>query len=143
MRLLDFARDELKRAGLFDKGSDYDGMLGDAVMKMLEQFSDEGHSGASAAMAVSIFSKLARYEPLSPLTGEDDEWDEPYTDDGTCQNKRCPHVFRRGDGSAYDSTGRVFREPNGVCFTGSGSRVDIEFPYTPNVEYVDVPESAT
>ena len=143
MSLLDFARDELTRAGLFGKDSDYGGMMGDAVMKMLEQFSDEGHSGTSASMAVSIFSRLARYEPLSPLTGADDEWGEPYSYDGTCQNKRCPHVFKRGDGSAYDSRGRVFREPNGACFTSSDSRTEIQFPYTPRVEYVDVPASDT
>lgn len=146
MSLQDFARDELKRAGLFDKGSDYDGMLGDAVMKMIDVFAEEGHSGFSAGMAISIFEKVARYQPLTPLTGADDEWVDmsSYEDApaGTkLQNKRCSHVFK-DNGQAYDIQGRIFREPNGACFTGRDSHVPVTFPYTPKSEYVDVPASA-
>ena len=58
-------------------------------------------------------------------------------------------MFReqRDDGTwrAYDISGRVFREPNGSCWTGSlnenmSSTVDVEFPYVPKTEYVDVEE---
>lgn len=135
--LEDFARDELTRAGLFSKGSDYGGMLGDAVMKMIKVFADEGHSGFSANMAINLFERVARFEPLTPLTGEDDEWNEVGT--GVFQNRRCSHVFKE-NGEAYDSTGRIFREPSGACFTSRGSRVPITFPYTPKTEYVDVPK---
>jgi hypothetical protein len=131
-----FAKDELTRAGLFAKESDYGGMLGDAVMKMVKVFADEGHSGYSASMAINLFERVARFEPLTPLTGADDEWTE--VGEGMFQNKRCPHVFKEGDGRAYDSTGRVFREPDGCCFTNSDSRVYVTFPYTPTIEYVDV-----
>jgi hypothetical protein len=137
MSLTDFAKDELTRAGLFDKDSDYGGMLGEAVMKMMEVFAAEGHSGFSANMAISIFSKVARFEPLTPLTGEDDEWHE--VGEGMFQNKRCPHVFKDAERGAYDGNGRVFREPSGVCFTSSESSVPVTFPYTPTTEYVDVP----
>lgn len=142
MSLVDFAKDELTRAGFFDKDSDYEGALGDAVMKMIEQFADEGHSGFSAMAAVSIFKRLASYEPLSPLTGEADEWTEVGKQNGSplYQSKRCPRVFREGDSYAYDLDGKVFREPSGVCFTSSESRVPVTFPYTPKTEYVDVPE---
>jgi hypothetical protein len=119
--------------------SDYGGMLGDAVIKMLEQFAEEGHSGMSASMAISLFERLARFEPLTPLTGDDDEWTEVV--EGQWQNRRCSHVFKDADGRAYDSNGRVFREPDGICFTSRDSRVYIEFPYTPKVEYVDVPRT--
>ena len=135
--LEDFARDELTRAGLFSKGGDYGGMLGDAVMKMIKVFADEGHSGFSANMAINLFERVARFEPLTPLTGEDDEWNEVGT--GVFQNRRCSHVFKE-NGEAYDSTGRIFREPSGACFTSRDSRVPITFPYTPKTEYVDVPE---
>jgi hypothetical protein len=134
--LTDFAREELTRAGMFDKDSDYGGMLGDAVMKMVEQFADEGHSGFSASMAVSIFGKLAKYEPLTPLTGADDEWNE--VGNGTWQSRRCPHVFKDATG-AYDGTGRVFQDPDGSCWTNSDSRVYITFPYTPKTEIVKRP----
>ena len=136
MSLQTFAKDEMTRAGLFDKDSDYGGMLGAAVMKMIDVFAAEGHSGFSAGMAISIFEKVARFEPLSPLTGDDDEWNEVGA--GIFQNRRCPHVFKE-NGEAYDSEGRIFREPSGSCFTSRDSRVPVTFPYTPKREYVDRP----
>lgn len=68
------AIDELKIAGLFDKDSDYNGMLGEAVLELIEVFAKQGHSGCSASMVVSIFQKLANYQTITPLTGEDSEW---------------------------------------------------------------------
>lgn len=165
--LVDFAKTELTLAGYFNEDSLYGGMLGDAVVKMIEQFSEEGHSGMSANIAISLFQRLARFEPLTPLTGADDEWNDISDDSFTAfaitepddeaqeiidtinsskvpkklwQNKRCGHVFKDENG-AYDSQGRVFREPNGACFTSKDSRVPVSFPYTPKVEYVDRPAS--
>lgn len=131
-----FARDELTRAGLFDKGSDYGGLLAEATMKLINVFADEGHSGMSASMAIQLFERLARFEPLTPLTGADDEWSEVCP--GEFQNRRCSHVFKDKDG-AYDSTGRIFREPSGACFQNFESRIPITFPYIPKTEYVDRP----
>jgi hypothetical protein len=133
------AKKEMEIAGLFDKGSAYDGLLGPAVMKMIKVFADEGHSGYSARMAVDIFEKVARFEPLTPLTGTDDEWHE--VGPGVYQNVRCSHVFKE-NGQAYDIDGRIFREPNGSCFTNVESRTPVTFPYTPTREYVDVPAEA-
>lgn len=132
--LENYARDELTRAGLFDKDSDYGGMMGEAVMRIIELFAKEGHSGFSADMAIAIFAKVAHFEPLTPLTGADDEWNEIV--EGEWQNRRCPHVFKDKNG-AYDCTGRIFRDPDGSCFTNFESRVAITFPYTPKREYVD------
>lgn len=146
MSLLEHARTELQIAGLFDPDSDYGGMLGEAVMRLMETFSGEGHSGFSAGMAIGIFEKLARYEPLTPLTGADDEWVEvaeeqlsPTETAPLFQNKRCSRVFKAG-GNAWDIDGRIFREPSGICFTSRDSRVPVTFPYTPTREYVDVGE---
>lgn len=133
--LVSFAKEELKRAGLFDKDSDYGGMIGDAVLKMVEQFADEGHSGYSAGMAISIFQKVARFEPLTPLTGADDEWNE--VTDGMYQNRRCPHVFKK-NGQAYDSEGIVWRDPDGGTYISVASRVPVTFPYVPKREVRDV-----
>lgn len=130
-----YAENEMRLAGLFSKDSAYDGMLAEAVMKMINLFEEEGHSGASAPMAIHIFSRVALFEPLTPLTGEDDEWNE--VGPSTFQNRRCSHVFKDADG-AYDINGCIFREPSGVCFTNKDSRVPIKFPYMPKVEYVDV-----
>ena len=143
MSMADFAREELTRAGLFDKDSDYGGMLGEAVMKMIEQFAEEGHSGFSAGMAISAFQRLAKFEPLTPLTGDDDEWVDHGPNQGGMrwQNRRCGRVFKDENGACYDIDGKVFREPNGVCFTSFDSRVPVTFPYVPTTEYVDVPAS--
>lgn len=135
MSLTGHAEFELRKSGLFDKDSDYEGMLGEAAIELVKVFAAQGHSGMSASMVLRIFGKVAGYEPLGPLTGDDDEWNE--VGEGTWQNRRCSHVFKDAEG-AYDSNGRVFREPNGASFTSSDSRVRITFPYTPTTEYVDV-----
>jgi hypothetical protein len=111
------------------------------VIRLLEAFSTEGHSGSSAPYAVRLFEKLAMFEPITPITGADSEWN--HTSDGVYQNKRCSHVFKQADrfnGQAYDIEGIIFREPSGCCYTGSESCVPITFPYTPVRTYKDVPE---
>lgn len=128
-----YAANELRLAGMFDSDSDYNGMLGRAVLRMVREFSQEGHSGMSAGLAINLFEKVSRYTPLQPLTGEDDEWHE--VGDGMFQNRRCSHVFKDADGAAYDIDGRVFREPS-----SRASRVYVQFPYTPTTEYVDIPD---
>lgn len=135
--LEDYARKELEAAGWFKEDGFYGDMMGHAVMKLIAIFSEEGHSGMSANIAVSLFEKLARFEPLTPLTGEASEWIE--CGDGVFQNRRCSRVFKGGDGRAYDIEGRIFREPDGACYTSRESRVYVEFPYLPSREYVDVP----
>jgi len=110
------------------------------VIELIRVFSKQGHSGMSASYCISMFEKLARFEPLGPLTGADDEWNE--VGEGMLQNNRCSHVFKGADGRAYDIDGRIFREPDGCCFTNYDSRVYIAFPYTPAREYVDVPGDA-
>ena len=76
MGLIDHAKTELQIAGLFDKDSDYEGMLAESVMELIEVFSKQGHSGMSAPYVISIFEKLANYKPLIGITGKDEEWDE-------------------------------------------------------------------
>jgi len=112
------------------------------VLELLEVFANQGHSGSSAPYCIQMFSKLAMFEPLIPLQGTDDEWNE--VSEGVWQNNRCSHVFKqtdRFDGQAYDINGKVFREPSGACYTGRESAVPVTFPYTPKTEYVDVPAS--
>lgn len=108
----------------------------DNVLELLAVLAVQGHSGNSVHFAVGMFKKLGLFEPLGPITGADDEWMQVSAD--MWQNVRCSHVFKDADGRAYDSTGRIFREPGGITYTGRGSRVYIEFPYTPTREYVDV-----
>jgi hypothetical protein len=134
---------EFKAAGwLDDTGAYIDEMQGaicEHVLDLLRVFADEGHSGSTAPYTVNMFKKLAMFEPLVPLSGEDWEWTE--VSDGVFQNKRCSRVFKQADrfnGQPYDLDGRVFREPDGACYTSKDSMVPITFPYTPKTEYVDV-----
>ena len=149
---------------LDDDGKYYDEMqeaICVHVLKLLDVFADEGHSGSSAPYAVNVFKKLAMFEPLVPLTGEDWEWHEPSP--GVFQNKRCSRVFKqadRFDGQAYDIDGRVFYEWNEreldpdeegypgkrrfkSHYTSRDSLVPVTFPYTPSTEYVEQASEAS
>ena len=113
------------------------------ILAVVELFASEAHSGFSAAYASGVLTRLLRYEPLTPLTGEPDEWQACHgygAHDLVYQNRRCSHVFKDATG-AYDAEGRVFREPDGSCYTTRDSHVPITFPYTPKRQYFDV-ESA-
>ncbi len=111
------------------------------ILGMVRLFAAEGHSGFSANYAINILRKLLRFEPLTPLTGDDSEWrDCDEYPEGSEQNKRCGRVFRDKEGRAYDVEGKVFCEPSGASYTGKGSEVDVTFPYTPKTEYVQVKE---
>lgn len=136
------AEHELFLIGL---GPDCDGMnkvMRDHILKMIEVFADEGHSGFSASYAVSILEKLLKFEPITPLTGNDDEWMDIGHD--TYQNIRCGRVFKRKGEGAYDIEGRVFYDeivdengkPYKSYFTCFESRTPVTFPYVPKTEYL-------
>ena len=98
--LVEHARRELQLAGLFDADSDYGGALGRAVLELIEKFSDEGHSGASAAMALRVFSLLAAFKNLTPLTAAPGEWLE--VEAGKMwQSRRNSTAFSRDGGLSH------------------------------------------
>ena len=133
----DHAEREFKAAGWDLEKDDMQDLMCKQVLELLELFSSHGHSGSSAPYAINLFSKLAKFEPIVPLTGEDFEWNE--IGDGEFQNNRCSHVFKsasRFNGQAYDIEGRIFQDKDGYCCTNLDSFVPIEFPYTPKHEYV-------
>lgn len=102
-------------------------------------FGTQGHSGFSASYATGVLAKLLRHEPITPLTGEPGEWIEVGPD--VYQNTRLSRVFKSADrfnGQPYDLDAVVFREANGMCFTGRGSQQPITFPYSPKSIYIDV-----
>jgi hypothetical protein len=148
------ALSEFRAAGWTDETGKFKDEMQEAicthVLKLLDAFADEGHSGFSASYAINLFEKLAKFEPVAPLTGEDWEWEE--ISDGRTngvtvyQNKRCGRVFKqsdRFDGKPYDIDAVVFYEENidedgklyKSYFTNSDSLKVIEFPYTPTTEY--------
>ncbi len=124
------------------------------VFELLDVLGTQGHSGSSIYFVVDYFSKLALFKPLCPLTGQDEEWGEPFEGTSLLQNKRCSHVFKV-NGVAYTIDGyqfwhwseidldpdeegypgkRTFRS----YFTSRESRKLVTFPYTPTTESVEV-----
>ena len=143
---------EFRAAGWIDENNKFNDEMQELickhVLKLLEVFDGEGHSGSSAPYAINLFEKLAKFEPVAPLTGEDWEWTNVSEYGGRnngilYQNKRCGHVFKDDDG-AYDMDGVIFwewftdketGEKFKSYFTGRESRVPVTFPYTPKREY--------
>lgn len=130
------------------------------VLKLLDVFSEEAHSGTTAPYAVKLFKTLAMFEPVVPLTGEDWEWSECTNMgkgpgfDSVFQNKRCGRVFKdssRYGGQAYDTEAVIFYDmveneegvPYKSCYTSKDSVRVITFPYTPSHEYVETPKEAS
>lgn len=113
---------ELVKAGLFEKDSDYEGMVGEAVQELYDVFVKQRHSGFSGPHVASIFYRLAKHEILTPLTGEDDEWMDVagMGDDTIYQNKRLSSVFKeKATGRAYYLDAITWKTQKGSTWTGS------------------------
>lgn len=120
MSIINQAREELKRVNFGDDDS--------AVMiDILEKFFDQWDSGGAVHAVAPILQRLIAGKPLSPLTGDPDEWVE--VGYGVFQNRRVGSVFkdpRFHDGKlAYDLD------------NPAGPREAISFPYWP--ERAEVP----
>jgi len=124
--LVDYAKDELKRIGMVDSGEPYNDMATKNILDLIELFSSQGHSGFTASYVINAFSRLAMFKPLSPLTGEDDEWNNV---GDHFQNKRYSAVFKDKDGTAYNIEEKVFTDDGEVWYTCKDSSVNITFPY--------------
>jgi len=150
MSLVKHAQVELEMAGYLDKDSAYDGMLGPAVIELMEVFAKQGHSGMSASIVRSVFHTLADFKPLGPITGEDKEWndisDHSPAPDGlmSYQNKRCSEIFKDGkDGKPYTIGAIVWQgQESWDSFTGRvediGCAHYIKLPFTPKTFRIDV-----
>ena len=132
-RLVDHAKKELEILG---NGPDFD----EHILEMVGTFAGAGHSGFSAAYAIEVITKLLKFEPLSPLTGEESEWESMV--EGISLNKRCSRVFKKVNANympteVYDSQGKVFLDKDGLAYTSNESLTSITFPYTPHTEIVE------
>lgn len=71
----DFFKKRLKELGLYDKNSDYDGLIGQWVEELSSVFAQQGHSGMSAQITMGVFNQL-----MAEYTGETtvpDSQDQP------------------------------------------------------------------
>lgn len=132
---LEWCREELERVGAFDPSRDfYEGETGKAVIELCRVFEGQHHSGLSANVIVNLFWGLVNNLPLTPLTGEDNEWIE--ISPGIYQNKRCPSVFKDETG-IYQSDYYIFKDETGASYISRESRRYIkEFPYYPRHDFI-------
>lgn len=108
-----------------------DQLMRDNVMQLVRAFAAQNHSGFSAPFCLSLFDKVARFDPAAPLTGAEDEWAEPFDSDGTQQNRRMGSVFRDKDGRAYHIDAYAFRDRGErSAWQNYYSRRYIKFPFT-------------
>ena len=146
---------EFKAAGWIDADGNYKDEIQETmcehVLKLLDVFSEEGHSGSTAPYALELFRKLASFEPLLPLTGKDDEWGEPFNDEGCVQNVRDSAVMKDHNGAYYldaihftSQTGHTFSSASVKLEDGrtiSSHQYIKAFPFTPKTFYIDVIET--
>ena len=141
MSLIEYATDELQLAGWFKKDGMYNGQIGDDVMELIKTFSKQNHSGYSAHIVISLFSKLAKYEILGPLMGNDAEWVDTSKD--TYQNKRDSRVFKeKSTGKCYFIEAIVWKDRKHSTFLGwvegiSSFQYIKKFPFIPKTFIVN------
>lgn len=122
MSIICHAKDELRRANFGEEDS--------AVMiGILETFFGQWDSNGAVSVISPVLQLLISGKPITPLTGEDDEWVE--VGPSVFQNKRCCSVFkdpRFHDGKlAYD-------------IDAAEPRAAISFPYWPGLDSIAGPQ---
>jgi hypothetical protein len=155
--LIQHAKREFLAAGYIpldqEQEEDPNKWIQECVLELLRVFSKQGHSGFSAPYCVDLFSKLAKYKIMTPLSGDDSEWNEVGPGCGSIeneytvfQNNRASNVFKEvyADGSVTynDIDAIVYVDPGNSSYTSGRSRSDprgaVVFPYTPKTTYVNV-----
>lgn len=129
---LEWAKKELELVG--GKEDEMQKRINADILAVLETFSNQEHSNFSAQYVIRTITRLMDWKPITPLTGEDDEWCEPYDSkvNTTQQNKRCSSVFRKDydNSTAYHIEGKIFSDDGGqTWFTNRKSFVPVTFPF--------------
>lgn len=104
--LVNHAKRELELAGFpkephVEEGFaiDYDYEIAQGVVKMVELFASEGHSGMSASISLSMLQKLLNFDPLTPLTDDPAEWNQVDVD--MWQSVRQSESFSKDGGKTF------------------------------------------
>jgi hypothetical protein len=136
MTLLSHFTRELKLAGLYDT-TQKDIHVITELAKLIDSQDLTEYDLLKVRL---ILEKLLKKEPLTPLTGDEDEW---ISDDETWDvNLRCPRVFReKSTGNCYNIHGKMFISIDDQGRQNVTSNVDshvlVTFPYTPITEYIN------
>lgn len=101
MSLIEHAKRELELSGVDE--DIYGDMTSKAVLELIEVFSNQRHSGASAYLVTHLFNELSQYKNLTPLTDDPDEWVDhsDKSEDKIWQSKRNSEAFSNDEGKTY------------------------------------------
>jgi hypothetical protein len=126
--MIEWAKKELALLGKDEEG--WQDAINADILQIVEIFGEQGHSGFSASYALSIIKRLLDWKPITPLTGEESEWEEcgPNLE----QNNRCSAVFRdnHDNATAHYIYGKVFSDDGGKSwFNSRGSHTPVTFPF--------------
>ena len=107
-----WAKNEIELYKQKNDVDEYTSMCLDSALRVYEVMCDEGHSGFSWGLTSRILESLLKGDPLTPITGEDDEWNDVTWDDKekVYQNKRRSQLFKHvaKDGTiSYSDNDRV------------------------------------
>lgn len=117
-RLLVHAEHEFSLLPKQENGLDsvYQSWLQESALELLFVFSQQGHSGGTAADLLALFNRLAEQEALTPITDNPAEWEDMSGPAGCpfWQNKRSSRFFSTDAGKTYfdcDNTNGQRNEP--------------------------------
>lgn len=102
--LVRHAREELRRAGMFDADADYGPGYAEHIVDIVRVVSEGGHSGGSMFGILAILPKLLAFEVLTPITSDPDTWTHIAEEIGGknfWQSKRQPDCFSRDGGKTW------------------------------------------
>lgn len=116
MSMVHFAIEEMQRANFDESDIVF-------VVNFLNEFYDRYDSGGAVWAMTDALNRLIKGQPLTSLTGEDDEWME--VGPSVFQNRRCGTVFKDEEGRCYD--------------IDTPGRPTITFPYDPMTKMVEAP----
>jgi len=132
-----FAYDQLQQAGLFDKDSDYEGLLGKAIFELIQCFCKQGHSGYSAPFVNTIFNKLANYEPINEIKNpmlyneyEDISSMSCVEKNTMLQSTIIPNLFSSNGGKTwYLILDKFYKDENGITYSKPYEQYIDKFPF--------------
>lgn len=143
-RILEHARTELFLANLLATDpTSIQNKISNCTLKIIESCSYiEGLANEEILdRTLDLVCKLLKWKPLTPLTGDEKEW-EDISDDYCLQpgelyiNKRYRAVIKKKDGTAIDTQAYLYQTSDGHKELNINSSKQITFPYEPKQEVV-------
>lgn len=137
-KLIKHAKREL--ALITEEGDEQQDKMNALILSILLKYGYDAFYQGSSEYVRNAIERLTQYKPLSPLTGEDDEWKECIGNGKgtrTFQNLRCPSVFREVDKEGgvlgvFDVGSARKSDDGGITwYFDADCAEDVTFPYVP------------